>query len=329
MLVDAFDRRIRYLRLSVTDRCDFRCVYCMAETMQFLPRADILSLEELYRVAAAFVRLGVTKIRITGGEPLVRNNIVSLCERISALPGLERLCMTSNGSRLVAMAAQLRQAGVQQLNISLDSLDPQRFRRLTRTGQLSDVLAGIDAALAVGFDRIKLNSVILNGDNDSDSVPLVAFARDKGIDIRFIEEMPLGHVGRDRQAAFLSSDALRDIIHAAIPLDSKPIEHDQSAGPARDWGIQGARSRVGFISPHSNNFCASCNRVRVTVEGRLLLCLGQEHSVDLRAILRAQPSSDAALEQAIIDAMRIKPERHEFAMDEPERIVRFMSTTGG
>jgi cyclic pyranopterin phosphate synthase len=328
-LVDAFGRHIRYLRLSVTDRCDFRCVYCMAEEMTFLPRREVLSLEELERVAAAFVDLGVRKLRLTGGEPLVRRGIVDLARRLGRLPGLDELVLTTNGSRLAELAAPLRDAGVRRLNISIDSLQPDRFRALTRTGDLDRVLAGIEAARAAGFDSIRLNTVVLRGRNDDEVIDLVTFARDRGLDIAFIEEMPLGHIDEHSRAeAFISSADLRDRLAGHFRLEALG-DPAGAAGPARRFRIAGSDSRVGFISPHSNNFCHLCNRVRVTVEGRLLLCLGNEHSLDLRELLRRPQGDPLALHRAIAGAMARKPERHHFShSDEPE-IVRFMSTTGG
>ena len=326
-LVDRFGRRVDYVRLSVTDRCDFRCVYCMAEQMQFLPRREILSLEELLAAAEAFVALGVTKIRLTGGEPLVRQNIVWLAERIAALPGLREPVLTTNGSQLPRLAAPLRDAGVKRVNISLDSLDRRRFRELTRTGDLATVLAGIEAAQRAGFERIKLNSVILRGRNDDEVLALVEFARERGIDISFIEEMPLGLISEhDRAASFCSSDELRAIIAERHPLVPSL---DSTGGPSRYWRMADSATRVGFISPHSHNFCHLCNRVRLTVEGRLLLCLGNEHSADLRAVMRAQPGNAEALRAAIVRAMDLKPERHHFDLDAEPQIVRFMNTTGG
>lgn len=326
-LIDGFGREISYLRISVTDRCDFRCVYCMAEDMQFLPRARILTLEEILRVASTFVSLGVSKIRLTGGEPLVRQNLPWLVERIAALPGLRELALTTNGSQLARLAAPLKSAGLSRINISLDSLDSERFRNITRTGRLQDVLAGIDAAQAAGFRRIKLNSVILRGRNDDEVLPLVAFCRERDLDLAFIEEMPLGHIDEhDRAATFVSSEEIRRRIGERYQLLSAA---DDTGGPSRYYRMPDSPIRVGFISPHSHNFCASCNRVRVTAEGRLLLCLGNEHSVDLRDILRANPVDDAPLRQAVLEALPRKPERHYFQLDEEPSIVRFMNMTGG
>mgnify|MGYP001189787404 FL=1 len=325
-LVDDFGRRIRYVRLSVTDRCDFRCVYCMSEEMTFLPRDEVLSLEEIALLARAFVELGVEKIRLTGGEPLVRRDIDKLVDEIGALEGLKDFSMTTNGAGLAKHAAQLKAAGMSRLNISLDSLDPERFKALTRTGDLNKVIAGIRAAREEGF-RIKLNAVVLKGRNDHEVVSLVEFAREEGLDISFIEEMPLGQVSdHGRDETFCSSDDVQARIETRYPLI--PTLED-SLGPARYFRMADSESRVGFISPHSHNFCSTCNRVRVTVEGRLLLCLGNEHSLDLRDIMRRHPGDIEPLKAAIIDAMHLKPERHHFTTDGDVQIVRFMNMTGG
>ena len=326
-LVDRFGRHIHYARLSVTDRCDFRCVYCMAEDMEFLPRKDILSLEELLAVGTAMVDAGIDKIRLTGGEPLVRNDIMWLVDRLGALPGLRELTLTTNGSRLVKLAQPLRAAGVRRINISLDSLDAGKFAQITRTGKLATVLDGIDAAIDAGFEQIKLNSVILKHRNDDEVPALVDYAVSKGVDISFIEEMPLGEIiEHDRKLAFFSSDEVREYIeqHFSLEASSKTTN-----GPSRYLRVSGSDTHVGFISPHSDNFCAQCNRVRVTVEGRLLLCLGNEHSVDLRALLRDEGADIAGLARAIHNSMAIKPERHHFDLEQPVEIVRFMNMTGG
>lgn len=326
-LIDRFGRHVTYLRLSVTDRCDFRCVYCMDDEMTFLPRAQVLSLEELLAVARAFVALGVTKIRLTGGEPLVRKNVLWLAQEIGRLPGLRELVLTTNGSQLEQMADELRAAGVRRINISLDSLDPDRFRRITRVGDLSKVLRGIEAAQAARFERIKLNAVILKNRNDDEVAPLTRFAIERGMDISFIEEMPLGVIGdHDRAEAYYSSDRIRADLEQAFTLQPTT---DSTGGPSRYWRIANSASRVGFISPHSHNFCEACNRVRVTTEGRLLLCLGQEHSADLRAVLRAPGADSDALKQAIVNAMAIKPAGHDFQLVRAPVIMRHMNATGG
>lgn len=325
-LHDGFGRRIDYLRLSVTDRCDFRCIYCMAEDMTFLPRSEILSLEELYRLARIFVSQGVKKIRLTGGEPLVRQGIVGLCERIAALPGLRELTLTSNGSQLRKLAAPLAAAGVSRLNISLDSLQPERFKALTRTGDLQQVLDGIEAAREAGFARIKLNAVIMRGRNFDEVPALVDYALERGLDISFIEEMPLGNVGRSRGEAYCSSDEVRALIASRYKLlDSA----EQSGGPASYVRPEAyPDNRIGFISPHSHNFCGNCNRVRLTVEGKLLLCLGHENALDLRALLRRYPD-DQPLLDALHASLQHKPKQHLFDLGEEVQVLRFMNATGG
>ncbi|TGD74283.1 GTP 3',8-cyclase MoaA [Mangrovimicrobium sediminis] len=328
-LVDNFGRRVNYLRLSVTDRCDFRCVYCMAEDMTFAPKAEVLSLEELYQVARAFTELGVEKIRLTGGEPLIRNNIMSLVGRLGSLPGLRQLALTTNGSQLQRLAPQLRERGVRRVNISLDSLNPRKFRHLTRHGNLDQVIAGIDAAVAAGFEQVKINAVILRGRNEDEVVDLVRFARERAIDISFIEEMPLGLIDEhDRALTFCSSAELRQQLDPVFELQALG-DPQGSGGPTRYFAMPDSPTRVGFISPHSENFCHLCNRVRLTVEGRLLLCLGNEHSVDLRAVLRAPDYQLEHLKHAIAAAMAIKPERHYFDNREEPQILRFMNATGG
>lgn len=326
-LMDRFGRQITYLRISVTDRCDFRCVYCMAEEMQFLPRQQLLTLEEIAWIAQAFVSLGVHKIRVTGGEPLVRRGVMSLFETLGTLEGIKDLTLTTNGSQLVRHARDLRAAGVNRINISLDSLKADRFRRLTRTGDLAQVLAGIEAAMDAGFDRIKLNSVILKGRNEDEILDLVHYARIRDLDISFIEEMPLGLIGdHDRAKVHYSSDEVRADIetrHTLIPT----TEH--TGGPSRYYRLDGTSIRVGFISPHSHNFCDNCNRVRLTAEGRLLLCLGQEHAVDLKRVIRSHPGDLQALTTAIRQGMQIKPWGHEFQLDAQPVIFRHMNRTGG
>lgn len=326
-LVDRFGRLVDYVRLSVTDRCDFRCVYCMDEEMEFLPRARILTLEELALIGRAFTELGVKKIRLTGGEPLVRNNVIKLIEDLGRLEGLDELVLTTNGSQLPRMADDIRAAGVRRINISLDSLDAARFRRLTRIGELDRVLAGIDAARSAGFEKIKINSVILKNRNDEEIIPLVEFASAGNMDISFIEEMPLGVIGdHDRAEAYYSSDEIRADLSQRYTLIPTT---ESTGGPSKYFRIAETGTRVGFISPHSHNFCGDCNRVRLTVEGRLLLCLGQEHSVDLKRVLRSNPHDLDALKQAIVDSMAIKPKGHDFDLQEQPLIFRHMSHTGG
>lgn len=326
-LVDRFGRQITYVRISVTDRCDLRCVYCMAEDMTFLPRSEVLSLEELLFIMQGFTEMGVRKIRITGGEPLVRRNVLWLLNEAGKLPGLDELVMTTNGTQLEKLAPPLRDAGVSRLNISLDTLKADQFRELTRYGNLERVLNGIEAARRAGFERIKLNSVILKNRNHDQILDLVDYAIARGIDISFIEEMPLGLIGdHDRAEAYYSSDAVHDDIRAKYELVPTT---ENTGGPSRYYRIPDTATRVGFISPHSHNFCDTCNRVRLTTEGRLLLCLGQEHSMDLRAVVREHPGDMDRLKRALVDSMAIKPSGHEFNLEEKPVIFRHMSVTGG
>ena len=322
-LIDPFARQIRYVRLSVTDRCDFRCVYCMAENMTFLPRDRLLTLEEIARLGRVFASLGVQTFRLTGGEPLVRRNLAWLVAQLSQH---SEVVMTSNGARLSQFAIPLKDAGLSRINISLDSLDPVQFRQITRTGDLADVLLGIDAAQQVGFN-IKLNMVVMKGRNDAQILPIVAFAAERGLDVSFIEEMPLGQITEhSRLLSFMPSAEIEQLIRQHYGLEATDY---QTQGPSRYLQLQGSRTRIGFISPHSHNFCADCNRVRVTSEGRLLLCLGNEQGVDLLPLLRDQ-ASDAEITAKIQTALQQKPERHQFDLtqDEPQ-IVRFMNMTGG
>lgn len=326
-LTDRFGRTVDYLRISITDRCDFRCLYCMAEEMIFLPREQILTLEEIYTIASAFADLGVKKIRITGGEPLVRNGAIGLLERIGKIENLNELVITTNGSQLETMSAAIKKAGVKRINISLDTLNAEKFKAITRTGDLHKVLNGIEAAKQAGFERIKINAVILKGRNHQEVNHLVQFAVDQSIDISFIEEMPLGVVDQhDRAEAFYPSDQIKQDLSSEFLLLPSP---DKTGGPSDYFYVAGSQTRVGFISPHSHNFCSTCNRVRLTVEGRLLLCLGNEHSVDLKQVLRSHPGDMQILKQTIVDAMQIKPEKHEFDLNERPVIMRYMNATGG
>jgi GTP 3',8-cyclase len=326
-LIDKYGRRITYIRLSVTDRCDFRCVYCMAEEMEFLPRYEILSLEECLRVVRSFVSLGVTKVRITGGEPLMRKDLTWLLANISALPTMKELVLTTNGSQLERFAGELRESGVKRLNISLDTLRPDRFKAITRIGDVHKVLRGIEAAKQAGFERIKLNTVMMRGVNDDEFVDLVRFACDNAIDIAFIEEMPLGDIGHGRQSTYFSSDDALALLGTQFNLQASS---ETTGGPAKYWRVTGAETRVGFISPHSHNFCESCNRVRVTAKGELYPCLGQNDAVALMPMLREHPNDEVLLRQTLVDAMGIKPLAHDFTaqMNSPQ-VVRFMSMTGG
>lgn len=327
LLVDRFGRQVTYLRMSVTDRCDLRCVYCMSEDMKFVPRAQLLTLEEIIRIGSVASELGVNKIRITGGEPLTRNNIMKVFYALGELEKITDLTLTTNGTQLVKYAHNLKQAGVTRINISLDTLKTDRFRNLTRVGVLKKTLDGIDAAIKQGFNKIKLNAVILKNRNHDECSELVQFAIDRNIDISFIEEMPLGIIGEHNrgEAYYSSDDILRDL------QQNYTLSHsiETTSGPSNYYSIAGSVSRVGFISPHSHNFCDQCNRVRLTAEGRLLLCLGQEHSVDLRGVVRANPLDNNKLRKAFIDSMQIKPEGHDFNINSQPVILRHMNTTGG
>lgn len=326
-LIDKFNRKINYIRLSVTDRCDFRCVYCMDERMRFMPRAQLLTLEELALVGQAFVELGVTKIRLTGGEPLVRKNILQLIQTLGNLASLKELVLTTNGSQLPKMAQSLQMAGIKRINISLDSLKPERFQELSRVGKLAVVLRGIEAAIQAGFQRIKINTVILKNRNHDEVINLTQFAIQHGIDISFIEAMPMGIIGdHNRAEAFYSNEQIRQDLKSTFTLIPTT---ETTGGPAKYYQIINTPTRVGFISPHTHNFCDTCNRVRITTTGRLLLCLGQENSVDLRRIIRAHPGEIEPLKQAIVKAIDMKPKGHDFNLAGSTQILRHMNVTGG
>jgi len=299
----------------------------MAEDMKFVPRSQLLTLEEIVRIGRSFVNLGVSKIRITGGEPLTRCNILKVFRELGELEGLNDLTLTTNGTLLTRYAQSLKDAGVTRINISLDTLDANRFRRITRVGDINKTLSGIDAALEAGFKRIKINSVILKNRNHDEVLDLVKFVKDRGLDISFIEEMPLGIIGdHNREETYYSSDEiLRDL---QGHMEIMPTM-EQTGGPSRYYRLPDSETRIGFISPHSHNFCEQCNRVRLTPEGRLLLCLGQEHSVDLRRVARGNPGDDASLERAIINSMKIKPRGHDFNLSGAPIIFRHMNATGG
>jgi len=326
-LIDQFGREIDYIRLSITDRCDFRCVYCMAEDMSFLPRDEVLSLEECARLVRVFVDLGVSKVRITGGEPLVRKNAMWLFEEIGQLQNLKELVLTTNGSQLSKQAASLKKAGVKRINISMDSLKPERFKKITRTGSLEKVLEGVQASIDAGFSSIKLNTVLMRGNNDDEAFDLVEFAIDKKIDISFIEEMPLGIVDHTRESTFVSNSDTLKLLQTRFNLIPST---ETTGGPARYWRVADSQTKVGFISPHSHNFCESCNRVRISCKGELYLCLGQEDKIELMPLLREYPYDDTPLITAILDSMRTKPKGHDFDLRRAEpAVVRFMSHTGG
>ena len=295
--------------------------------MTFLPRNEVLSLEESARLVRVFVGLGVSKVRITGGEPLVRKNAIWLFDEIGQMPGLRELVVTTNGSQLEQQAQALRNSGVKRINISLDSLIPERFRSITRTGDLSKVLRGIAAAKEAGFENIKLNTVLMRGVNDDEALSLLEFAIAQEIDISYIEEMPLGQVDHSRESTFVSNQTILKLLQQKHELISSA---ESSGGPARYWRIPNTKTRVGFISPHSHNFCESCNRVRITCKGELYLCLGQEDKVELMPLLRKFPNDDAPLIAAIINSMTIKPKGHDFDLQRAApAVIRFMSMTGG
>ena len=328
-LVDPFGRAIAYLRVSVTDRCDYRCVYCMSEDMNFLPKRDVLSLEELDRLCAAFIGLGARKIRVTGGEPLVRRNVMSLfraLQRHIDSGALEELTLTTNGSQLARFAAELADCGVRRVNVSLDTLDPDKFRMLTRWGDLAVVLKGIDAAVAAGL-KLKLNVVALKNFNDGEARSLLEWAHGRGFDLTFIEVMPLGAMDFDRTDQFVPLTELRAELERSLTLTASTYA---SGGPARYYEVKETGGRVGFITPLTHNFCESCNRVRVTCTGTLYMCLGQEDAADLREPLRRSPSDEPLIE-AIRAAIARKPKGHDFVIRRAARpaVSRHMNATGG
>ncbi|RIK93292.1 MAG: GTP 3',8-cyclase MoaA [Proteobacteria bacterium] len=329
-LIDRYSRRITYLRVSVTDRCDFRCVYCMAEEMQFLPKADILTLEELDRLSSAFISRGVRKLRITGGEPLVRRDIMTLFRRLSRHLDngrLDELTLTTNGSQLERYAADLAALGVRRINVSIDSLDPAKFRVITRRGDLAQVMAGLKAAQSAGL-AVKINTVALREVNDDELDRLVAWCGEEGFDLTLIETMPLGEVDEDRTDHYLPLSEVRQRLAERWTLT--PTDY-RTGGPARYVTVEETGRRLGFITPLTHNFCESCNRVRLTCTGTLYMCLGQEDAVDLRAPLRAS-ATDAELHQAIDRAMWLKPKGHDFVIDRQgakPAVARHMSVTGG
>jgi len=330
MLTDPFGRDVTYLRVSVTDRCDFRCVYCMSEHMSFLPKADLLSLEELDRVCSAFVGLGVRKLRITGGEPLVRRGIMTLFQALSRhldVGDLEELTLTTNGSQLGKYASDLAACGVKRINVSLDTIDADKFKEITRWGKLEPVLRNIEIAQAAGL-TVKINTVALKDVNDDEIERLVEWSGEHGMDITFIETMPLGEIEGDRTDQYMPLSLVRARLRKHFTLTDS--DH-QTGGPARYVNVQETGQRVGFITPLTHNFCESCNRVRLTCTGTLYMCLGQDDAADLRQPLR-QSESDAPLREAIHAAIARKPEGHDFIIDRRQgapALTRHMSTTGG
>ena len=335
-LIDPFGREIRYLRVSVTDRCDLRCVYCMSEDMTFLPKKDLLTLEELDRVCSAFVAEGVKKLRITGGEPLVRRDVMTLFHSLGRhlkTGALEELTLTTNGTRLAKFAEDLKAAGVKRINVSLDSLDPSRFKSITRWGNHAEVMNGIQAAKAAGL-KIKINTVAMRGVNDDEMENLVAWCGEQGFDLVFIETMPMGDIdsggdgGGDRIAQYLPLSMVRAKLEQRYTLNTIP---DNTGGPARYTRCAETGGRVGFITPMTHNFCESCNRVRLTCTGTLFMCLGQEDAADLRTPLRASEGNEP-LQAAIAEAIGRKPKGHDFVIDRRHKrpaVGRTMSVTGG
>ena len=328
-LIDGFSRQITYVRMSVTDRCDLRCSYCMPERMQFLPKSEVLSLEELHRLALAFIERGVRKIRLTGGEPLVRRDLMTLVQRLGREigHGLDELTLTTNGTQLAQHATALADAGVRRINVSLDTLDPGLFARLTRRDALAQVLGGIDAADRAGL-KIKINAVALKGLNEDELPSLIGWAHGRGHDVTLIEVMPLGEVEEDRFDHYLPLTEVREQLAQRWTLSESG---HKTGGPARYVDVAETGGRLGFITPLTNNFCAGCNRVRVTATGQIYMCLGQNDRVDLRAAMRGD-DSEAALDAALDRAIRRKPERHDFRIDAPgaaPALSRHMSMTGG
>jgi GTP 3',8-cyclase len=330
VLVDPFGRAISYLRVSVTDRCDFRCVYCMAENMSFLPKAEVLSLEELDRVCSAFIARGVKKLRLTGGEPLVRRNVMTLVESLSRhlnTGALDELTLTTNGSQLAKYAAELKAHGMRRINVSLDTLDADKFRAITRWGDLKEVLAGIDAAQAAGL-KIKINTVALRDVNDCELPALIEWAHGRGMEITLIEVMPLGEIGEGRLDQYLPLSLIRARLSERYSLEDLDY---RTGGPARYVRVAETGGRLGLITPLTHNFCESCNRVRVTCTGTLYMCLGQEDAADLRKPLRASEGNDL-LHAAIEEAISRKPKGHDFIIDRRHKrpaLARHMSVTGG
>ncbi|GAB6039477.1 GTP 3',8-cyclase MoaA [Endothiovibrio diazotrophicus] len=323
-LIDPHGRRIEYVRLSVTDRCDLRCFYCLPKGFkEFRPPREWLTAEETVRVMAAFAALGTRRIRVTGGEPLVRRDIVPLVRALAAIPGIDDLSLSTNATQLERHADGLREAGIQRINVSLDTLDPARFREITR-GELAPVIRGLERAAAVGLQPVKINMVVMKGINDHEVFDMVEFCRDHGFTLRFIEAMPVGDGGRRAGDHFVDLDEVRRRLAERFELipDLFP-----GGGPARYVRLGASELRIGFITPLSRHFCDTCNRVRLAVDGTLFMCLGQDHQYPLRPLLRAG-ASDEALHAAILEAIALKPQKHEF-QEKPDRILRYMSLTGG
>lgn len=326
-LIDQFNRKIDYIRVSVTDRCDFRCVYCMSEKMTFLPKSEVLSLEETIRIIKIFSELGVKKVRITGGEPLVRKGVDKLFKSIGKIDSLDEITITTNGSQLKNKSAMLKDAGVKRINISLDSLNPLTFKKLTRIGDLKKVLDGIHAAIDTGFDKIKLNTVLMKNINENELFDLVDYAVKYYLDISFIEEMPLGQTAYDRKSTSVDNNDILNKLREKYLLSKSDLS---TSGPAKYFSIKNTKTRIGLISPHSHNFCENCNRVRVSCKGELFLCLGHDTKVELMPLIRSFPNDDEPIKEALLDSMTIKPKSHNFDLEKKQpSVVRFMSHTGG
>jgi GTP 3',8-cyclase len=329
-MIDPFGRHVSYLRVSVTDRCDFRCTYCMAEDMEFLPKRDLLTLEELDRLCTAFIGKGVKRLRLTGGEPLVRKNIMQLVRSLSrhlASGALEELTLTTNGSQLAKYAAELADCGVRRINVSLDTLDPAKFKHITRWGDIAKTLEGIEAAQAAGL-KVKLNAVALKNFNDEEIPDLMLWAHGRGMDLTLIETMPLGDISEDRTDQYLPLSQMRAALSQRFTLNDIPFK---TGGPARYVEVAETGGRLGFITPMTHNFCESCNRVRLTCTGTLYMCLGQEDAADLRAPLRASEGNEL-VSAAIEEAIGRKPKGHDFIIDRVSKkpaVARHMSVTGG
>jgi molybdenum cofactor biosynthesis protein A, bacterial len=329
-MIDPFGRAVTYLRVSVTDRCDFRCTYCMAETMTFLPKKDLLTLEELDRLCSAFIAKGVRKLRLTGGEPLVRKNIMHLVRQLGRhieTGALDELTLTTNGSQLSRFASELYDCGVRRINVSLDTLDPQKFKAITRWGDFTRVMEGIDAAQAAGL-KVKLNAVALKDFNEDELPDLLRFAHGRGMDLTLIETMPMGEIDQDRTHQYLPLSEVRERLSREFTLTDNAF---RTGGPARYVDVKETGGRLGFITPMTHNFCESCNRVRLTCTGTLYMCLGQNDAADLRTALRAS-EDDAYLYSVIDEAISRKPKGHDFIIDRQHRrpaVTRHMSVTGG
>lgn len=329
-MIDPFGRMVSYLRVSVTDRCDFRCTYCMAENMNFLPKKDLLTLEELDRLCSAFIAKGVRKLRLTGGEPLVRKNIMFLIRNLARhleSGALDELTLTTNGSQLARFAAELADCGVRRINVSLDTLDPRKFAEITRWGDFAKVMEGVEAAQKAGI-RVKLNAVALKDFNEDEIADLLRYAHGNGMDLTLIETMPMGETGEDRTDRYLPLSTVRQRLETQFTLSDIPY---RTGGPARYVEVKETGGRLGFITPLTHNFCESCNRVRLTCTGTLYMCLGQDDAADLRAALRAS-DDDTLLAAAIDEAISRKPKGHDFIIDRDHRrpaVARHMSVTGG